>query len=143
MNVSISRDQVLRYRARVGHLDKKLPPGSFAEACWGGLQDTAPRSGVLSLHARVRDAKPDAWEDPSIVQVWFRGADYLIPREDVGVFTLGSQPRDPDVVRRIEKLADRVEAVTDGEVLMVREVAKRLGLADSRMSGPLPSPVAR
>ena len=129
MSNGVSRDQVLRYRARAGHLDAKLPAGAFAAAAWGGLQDTAPRSGVLSLHARVRDTKPDAWEDPSIVQVWFRGADYLIPREDIGVFTLGSQPRDPEVVRRIEQLADQVEAVTNGETLLVREVARRLGLA--------------
>jgi len=129
VTLSVSRDQVLRYRARVGHLDEKLPAGAFAAAAWGGLQDTAPRSGVLSLHVRVRDTKPDAWEDPSIAQIWFRGSDYLIPREDVGVFTLGSQPRDPEVVGRLEKLADRVEDVTKGEVLRVGEVTKRLGLA--------------
>ena len=58
--VRVTRDQVLRYRARVGHLDEKLPAGAFAAAAWGGLQDTAPRSGVLSLHVRVRDTQPDA-----------------------------------------------------------------------------------
>jgi hypothetical protein len=125
---SVTRDQVLRYRARVSHLDERLPPGSFARAAWGGLQDTAPRSGVLSLHARVTGTNADSWEDPSIVQVWFRGADYLIPREDVGVFTLGAQPRDRELVRRLEKLADRIEKVTQGEILRVGEVAKRLGL---------------
>ena len=128
MNHRVSRDQVLRYRARVSHVDDKLPPGSFAAAAWGGLQDTAPRSGVLSLHVRVRDTKPDSWEDPSIAQIWFRGSDYLIPREDIGVFTLGSQPRDPDVVRRLETMADRIEEVTKGEILRVGEVANRLGL---------------
>jgi hypothetical protein len=98
VTLSATRDQVLRYRARVGHLDEKLPSGAFATAAWGGLQDTAPRSGVLSLHARVQDTMPDSWEDPSIAQIWFRGSDYLIPRDDIGVFTLGSQPRDPDAV---------------------------------------------
>lgn len=128
MTLSATRDQMIRYRARVNHLDEKLPVGAYATAAWGGLQDAAPRSGVLSLHARVRDTMPDSWDDPSIAQVWFRGSDYLIPREDIGVFTLGSQPRDPEVVRRLEKLADRIDEVTRGEILRVGEVTKRLGL---------------
>ena len=91
----VGRDQVLRHRARVMHLDHRLPAGSFAAAAWGGLQDSIPRSGVLSLHARVEDTHSDSWEDPSVAQVWFRGSDYIVPRPDAGIFTLGASPRDP------------------------------------------------
>src|SRR5437899_1666912 len=67
----LSREQVLRYRARASHLDAKLPAGSFAKAAWGGLQDSVPRGGMISLHARVQATQSDSWEDPSVVQIWF------------------------------------------------------------------------
>ena len=121
--------QVLRFRARASHLDEKLPAGSFAEAAWGGLQDSVPRAGVMSLHARVEGTQPDSWEDPSVVQIWFRGgADYIVPRADVGIFTLGCYPRDPDEARRLEALADDIHRVTAGETLRVGEVTERLRL---------------
>jgi Winged helix DNA-binding domain len=120
--------QVLRYRARVSHLDEKLPLRSIAKAAWGGLQDSVPRGGVISLHARVEGAKPDAWEHPSLVQIWFRGgADYIVPRRDVGIFTLGCLPRDRDRARALERLADEIRRVTEGKTLLVREVAERIG----------------
>jgi hypothetical protein len=123
----VTRDQVLRYRQRVTHLDKKLPAGSFAEAAWGGLQDTIPRGGITSLHARVEGTQPDSWEDPSVAQIWFRGgADYIVPRADVGIFTLGSLPRDPERIAELEQLADDIHRVAQGETLLVREVSARL-----------------
>jgi len=140
MTLRVRREQVLRYRARVSHLDEKLPAGSFAEAAWGGLQDSVPRAGVISLHARVEETKPDSWEDPSLVQIWFRGgADYIVPRDDVGVFTLGSFPRDPEEGRRLERLADDIHRVTQGRTLKVREVQSLLSPEDRtlfRIAGP-------
>lgn len=125
---TVSREQVVRYRARATHLDQKLPPGSFAKAAWGGLQDSIPRGGISSLHARVEETQPDSWEDPSLVQIWFRGgADYIVPREDVGVFTLGSYPRDEARAAELERLADDIHRLTEGETLHVREVQARLG----------------
>jgi len=126
--LSLSREQVLRYRARVTHIDRKLPAGSFAKAAWGGLQDSVPRGGVISLHARVQDTKPDSWEDPSLVQIWFRGgADYIVPRADVGVFTLGCLPRDPERAAALERLADDIHRAAHGEMTPVGEVAERIG----------------
>ncbi|MEZ0240041.1 MAG: hypothetical protein ACAH65_04515, partial [Chloroflexota bacterium] len=118
MATKVTRDQVLRYRARVSHLDEKLPAGSFAKAAWGGLQDSVPRAGVISLHARVRDTKPDSWDDPSVVQIWFRGGtDYIVPRADAGIFTLGSYPRDPERAAEAERLADDIHRVAGGRTL--------------------------
>ena len=124
----IGRDQVLRYRAWAGHLDRKLPLSSIADAAWGGLQDSAPRSGVLSLHARVEGVTPASWEHPDLVQIWFRGgADYIVPRADVGIFTLGCLPRDPARARELERLADRIHEAANGEMTPVGEVARSIG----------------
>jgi hypothetical protein len=137
--VRVGRDQVVRYRARVSHLDAKLPPGSFATAAWGGLQDSVPRAGVISIHARVEGTRPNSWEDPSVVQIWFRGgADYIVPREDAGVFTLGSSPRDPARAAELDRLADEIHRVTEGRTMIVNEASKLLGHAHQtglRVSG--------
>jgi len=123
MPMTATPEQVLRFRARASQLDTKRPPGSFADAAWGGLQDSIPRSGVLSLHARVEGTEPDSWEDPSLVQIWFRGgADYIVPRQAAGIFTLGSFPRDPERGAELDRLADDIHRVTEGRMLPVREV---------------------
>jgi len=127
-NFLVAPHNVLRYRARATRLDRKLPLRSIAAAAWGGLQDSAPRSGVLSLHARVDGATPDAWEHPELVQIWFRGgADYIVPRQDVGIFTLGCLPRDPERVAALERLADRIHRVAKGAMTPVGEVARAIG----------------
>jgi hypothetical protein len=132
MTLTVTREQVLRYRARVSHVDAKLRPGSFAEAAWGGLQDSVPRAGVISLHARVEETKPDSWEDPSLAQIWFRGgADYLVPRVDAGIFALGSFPRDPAEGESLDRLASDIHRVTEGRTLKVGEVTSLL-----RLDGP-------
>ncbi len=138
-SLRVSPEQVLRYRARVSHLDAKLPAGSFAKAAWGGLQDSVPRAGVISLHARVMATKPDSWEDPSVVQIWFRGgADYIVPRVDAGVFTLGSSPRDAERAAELDRLADDIHRASDGQMTNVKDVSKLLGHAHQlglRVSG--------
>jgi hypothetical protein len=126
--VVVTVEQVLWYRARVSHLDGKVPVRSIAKAAWGGLQDSVPRGGVISLHARVEGTKPDSWEHPSLVLSWFRGgADYIDPRRDVGIITLGCLPRDPNRMAELERLADDIHRVTDGQTMLVREVAERIG----------------
>lgn len=119
---------VLRYRARATRLDRRVPLRSIAAAAWGGLQDSAPRSGVLSLHARVDGVTPDSWEHPELVQIWFRGgADYIVPREDVGIFTLGCLPRDRARTAALERLADRIHRAAKGAMTPVGEVARAIG----------------
>ena len=113
---------------RVSHLDRKLAAGSFAEAAWGGLQDSIPRAGIVSLHARVAGVQPDSWEDGSLVQIWFRGgADYIVPRAEVGVFTLGCYPRNEIDALELERLADDVERLTSGQMTDVRAVDEAVG----------------
>ena len=70
--LALSRDQILAFRRRVGALDERLPWGaaSLRTAAWAGLQDSMPRSALLSIHARVAGAGADALEHPSLAQVW-------------------------------------------------------------------------
>ena len=129
MTTGVSLDQALRSRARLCTCTRSCRSGAFGTACWGGLQDSIPRSGVLSLHARVEGTQPVSWEDPSVAQVWFRGSDYIVPRRDAGFFTLGSSPRDPGRMGQLDRLTERVHEVAQGRILTVREVTGLLGLA--------------
>jgi len=123
----VDRSQVLAFRARASRLDRKLARGSLADAASGGLQDSAPRAAVISLHARVEDVDPSCWEDPSLVQIWGpRAADYVVPRADVDAFTVGRLPRDPDQHARLADIADDVHRVLDGRTLESRDVSKAL-----------------
>jgi hypothetical protein len=133
----VSREAVLSYRLHANHLAHRLPRTSTSQAAFAGLQDSVPRSALLSLHARVQRVEFDAWDDPDLIQVWGpRGSVYVIPRKDLAVFTLGRLPRDDDKrsaveedARRVrgllEKVADGLglEAVTGGSVGRVREAA--------------------
>jgi hypothetical protein len=119
---------VIAYRLRAGHIGERLPAGALREAAWAGLQDTAPRSAVLSLHARVGDVTPSGWEHPDLVQVWGpRAAAYVVPRSDVALFTIGRLPRDEGLQRLLQELTDRVHAVLAGRTLPSREVGRALG----------------
>ena len=105
---SVTRENVLAFRQRATYLHRRLPPGRLVEAAFAGLQDSAPRSAVLALHARVRDVRPSAWKDPRFVQVWGpRGAVYVVPAHDVAVFTLGRSPRNPVLRAAVSAAAEK------------------------------------
>jgi hypothetical protein len=113
--VAVDADRVRWRRLAVTHAATRLADGRHAEAAFGGLQDTAPRAALLALHARVAGIDPGGWEHPALVQVWLRWADYVVPRADVGVFTLGAGPRDPRYRRALDRLVDAVvAAMPDG-----------------------------
>jgi Winged helix DNA-binding domain len=116
----------LHFRARQTHLDGRLPAGSHRPAAWGGLQDTVPRAALSALHARMQGVGPDAWEDPALVQVWFRCADYVVPAADLAVFTLGSLPRDPERAAALDAFAAAVAEELDGRPLPARQVVAAL-----------------
>ena len=121
--MEIDLEQVAAYRQGVCHLGARLHPGGFDEAAFGGLQDTVPRSGLLALHARLEDITPRSWEAPGLAQIWFRWADYLVPRSALGEFTLGAAPRDPETLAALDEFAVAVLGVLSGRTLSVREVA--------------------
>ncbi|HXM54262.1 MAG TPA: crosslink repair DNA glycosylase YcaQ family protein [Candidatus Dormibacteraeota bacterium] len=90
------------------------------------MQDTVPRAGLSALHARLEGVGPSSWEDPALVQVWFRCADYVLPAADLAVFTLGALPRDPERAAALDAFAAAVGEVLDGRPLPTREVVAAL-----------------
>jgi hypothetical protein len=129
--LEVTREQVVAFRRRTGDLDERLPPepASLARAAQAGLQDSVPRSALHSLHARVEGTRPDAWADPSLVQVWgLRYTAYVVPAGDHAPFTLGRLPESGRTRRRAEDLAARLRAFLDGRGLGVDEAGRGLGV---------------
>jgi winged helix DNA-binding protein len=129
--LALGRDQILAFRRRAGALDARLPwsADSLRRAAWAGLQDSMPRAAVLSLHARVEGAQPMSWEDPAFVQVWGpRYQTYVVPAQDVAVFTLGRLPEAPKALARAEAMAARVHARLGGETRPYEDLGRALGV---------------
>src|SRR5881396_2081417 len=123
---SITRENVLGFRQRATFLHRRLPPVRLVEAAFAGLQDSAPRSAVLALHARVKDVSPSAWKDPRFAQLWGpRGAVYVVPRHDVAVFTLGRFPRDPVLGASVRAAAEKAK-----RAFRIRKTRPDRGLSD-------------
>jgi Winged helix DNA-binding domain len=129
--LEVTREQVVAFRRRTGDLDERLPPGpaSLARAAQAGLQDSVPRSALHSLHARVGETPPDAWADPSLVQVWgLRYTAYVVPAGDHAPFTLGRLPETGRTRHRAEDLAARLHAFLDGRRLDAEAAGRGLGV---------------
>ena len=87
-----------------------------------------PRAALLSLHARVEGTEPDAWEDPSLVQVWGpRFSAYVVAERDRAVFTLGRLPDRQPARRDAEQLADQLEELLEGRSMKCGEAGRALG----------------
>ena len=116
MSLQVSYRQAVQYRMGINRLIGRLPAGSYLEAARFGLQDTAPRDALLGMHARVEDCEPDTWAHPGLTQTYGpRGAVYVLPEGDLGIFTIGRLPLDEDRRREIEKVADEVCRFLGGE----------------------------
>lgn len=129
--LDLTRLQILAFRRRVGALDERLPPGrrSLRRAAWAGLQDSVPRSALLSIHARVEKTEPTTWEDPSLVQTWGpRYNAYVVAAGDLAVFTLGRMPDDAGDRQFAEDRAARLDAFLGGARMTTREVGRALGV---------------
>jgi hypothetical protein len=124
--IPVQATQVASYRARATGLSQRLAAGSHAQAARAGLQDSAPRSALLGLHARMEGTDPAAWEHPSLAQIWFRSADYVVPREDLAAFTLGAAPTADDHWAGLGELATHAEEILDGRAQSPKEVAAGL-----------------
>ena len=140
-HLELTREQILTYRRSVGALDERLPPGptSLRRAAWAGLQDSVPRAAVLSIHARVHGTGPQAWEDPSLVQLWgLRFAVYVVAAIDHAVFSLGRLPDGGEGLRTADDLARRLHLFLDGRKMTYSEVGHALGVHPNslRYAGP-------
>jgi hypothetical protein len=127
----LDRDQILAFRRRAGALDERLPrsPGSLRRAAWAGLQDSMPRAAVLSLHARVDKVRPTSWEDPAFIQVWGpRYQTYVVPAEDVAVFTLGRLPETAKALARAEAMATRAQELLGSAATPYEDLGQALGV---------------
>jgi hypothetical protein len=131
VRLDLTRAQILAFRRRVGSLDERLPPGqgSLRRAAWAGLQDSMPRAALLSIHARVTGAGPDAWADPSLVQLWGpRLSVFVVAARDLSVFSLGTLPDGAAGRRRAEKAATRLRNFLGGERMSLNEAGRELGV---------------
>ena len=133
--LELTRPQILAFRRRVAALDERLPfsATSLRRAAWAGLTDSMPRAALLSIHARVRGAKPTSWEHPSLVQLWGpRFSTYVVPKRDHAVFSLGRLPEDARGRRRAEAIADELHVLLTGRRLTDREAGEALGAHPGR-----------
>jgi hypothetical protein len=88
-----------------------------------------PRAAVLSIHSRVVDTAPDAWTDPTLVQLWGpRFSVFAVAAEDRAVFTLGRLANDPAATRRAVDTADRLEAFLDGREMKFGAAGEGMGV---------------
>lgn len=129
--LELTRAQILAYRRRVQALDERLPHGamSLRQAAWAGLQDSMPRAALLSIHARVAGTRPDALDNPSLVQLWGpRFSTYVVAARDIATFTLSRLPEDPQRRHRAEDTAARLRAFLDGREMTDSEAGRGLGV---------------
>jgi hypothetical protein len=129
--LSLTRQQILAFRRRVGALDERLPPGgeSLRRAAWAGLQDSMPRAALLQLHARVEGVEPSTWADPSLVQLWGpRYQTYVVPKADFALFSLGRYPDSARGRERAERIAAQLHGHLAGARMTDREAADALGV---------------
>ncbi|TVZ02955.1 hypothetical protein EAS64_21025 [Trebonia kvetii] len=134
--LELTREQILSFRQRAGALTERLPPGaeSLRRAAWAGLQDSMPRAAQLSIHARVAQTSPSAWEDPSLVQLWGpRFTVFVVAARDLAVFSLGTLPHDARGRLRAQTTAAQLHAFLDGARMSYEEAGRGLGMANANM----------
>jgi DNA glycosylase AlkZ-like len=131
----VSRRQAVNYRLVVNNLSTRVPAGSYVEAAYVGLQDTAPRDALLGMHARVEACEPSAWQHPRLIQTYSpRAAVYVLPADDFGVFTVGRLPRDPQARQVLEDLAEASCAAMDGQEVRGHALLAKAGCATGRIA---------
>ena len=140
--LELTREQILTHRRTVGALDERLPAGpeSLRRAAWAGLQDSAPRAAVLSIHARVQETAPDAWDDPSLVQLWGpRFSAYVVAARDLAVFSLGRLPDDAKRRHAAQDLGQRLAAFLAGRTIPYAEAGRGLGVHPNELRYAAPT----
>jgi hypothetical protein len=128
--VTLSGAQILGFRRRIGALDDRLAAGGDSLRCaaWAGLTDSAPRSALLGLHARVEGIAPTALDDPALVQVWGpRYNVYVVAADDLAIFTLGRLPESGRTRARAFDLAARLHIALNRSQMRDSDLAAALG----------------
>ncbi|HEX5827512.1 MAG TPA: crosslink repair DNA glycosylase YcaQ family protein [Candidatus Limnocylindrales bacterium] len=129
--IELSRAQILAHRLRANGLVERVSPGpgSLRRAAWAGLTDSVPRAALLSIHARLKDTRPDALDDPALVQVWGpRFSAYAVAADDRAPFTVGRMPDEPRKAAEVTGIADRLEAFLDGRRMSYSEAGHAMGV---------------
>ncbi|HEU5113640.1 MAG TPA: winged helix DNA-binding domain-containing protein [Acidimicrobiia bacterium] len=148
--MAIGREQVLAFRLASHGLDRRIG-GVVEGVARCGIQETPLGSAALALHSRVENltlGKLDRAlrKDRSLVTLWsLRGAPYVVPSADIGVFTAGALPVDGKSFRQmlggwasavdkagldpfllLDKLVDAAKNVLDGTSMDVNDLRDRL-----------------
>lgn len=130
--MEIDREQALAFRIAGQHLHRRTDPETAIAAC--GLQEYPPGWAAIALHARAR-GQPDSTELVTVNAL--RGAPYVVPRRDVGVFTAALVPDDDEglevLVGRVATLEAKAGGLSARQGLELVAEAARDCLAD----GPL------
>lgn len=132
----VTREQILDYRRHVAGLDERrlLESATVREAAWAGLQDSVPKSALLSLTARLQGVDADTWTAPELQQVWGpRYTTYVIASSDRAIFTLGRHPLETRTQNRATQLADQLETFLSGRTLTYREAGQAIGVHPSAL----------
>lgn len=132
----VTREQILDYRRHVAGLDERrlLESATVREAAWAGLQDSVPKSALLSLTARLQGVDADTWTAPELQQVWGpRYTTYVIASCDRAIFTLGRHPLETRTQKRATQLADQLETFLSGRTLTYREAGQAIGVHPSAL----------
>ncbi len=140
--LELSRLQILAFRRAVGSLDERLPAGakSLRRAAWAGLQDSAPRAALLSIHARVEGTRSTTWEHPSLVQLWGpRFNDYVVAAKDLPIFSLGRLPEDASRRARAQNTAARLHAVLKGQRMPFGQAGRAMGVQHNSLRYAAPT----
>ncbi|HET9852815.1 MAG TPA: crosslink repair DNA glycosylase YcaQ family protein [Candidatus Limnocylindrales bacterium] len=136
--LKVDRDQILAFRRRVQALDERLPMSarSLRVAAWAGIQDSMPRAAVLAIHARVAGTEPETWADPALAQIWGpRFSAFVVPAQDVPIFTVGRYPDDARGRRVAEDMAAKVADHLQGRRLTDRAISAATGLGNGMRYG--------
>ena len=142
------RKQILAFRLASHNLTRRLGPRSVTKAAAAcGIQETPIGTAAVAFLARVENLTPSVLdrariEDRTLVCLWaMRGAPYVVPTEDLGVFTVGALPLNPpsfkqslggwsdalekaglDTFETLDRMISAAHALLDGRTLNVNDL---------------------
>jgi hypothetical protein len=149
--LDVDRDQVLAYRLAAHHLTQRLGPRSVEKAASCGIQETPKGTAGVALSARIEGLTPAAFERAlyerrTLLTIWsVRGAPYVVPAADLGVFTVGALPIDAgsfresmggwsdaleeaglDVRDTLDQMVEAARGLLNGRSINVNELRDRI-----------------